>query len=147
MRREDAYPYHLWLIDPRQPPDDPQSAAIAAFGVDQPIPALSIPLNRDEHLNFDFNAVYHLTFRAQPAFGMAVNYAAPPPAVERDYNTRDRLAIAARMLTVQKLQREGADLTDAPYPVDPQLVEALRRQPEQVDQVLQVGTAPDLDLP
>jgi hypothetical protein len=134
--RDEAHPYHLWLIDPRQPPDEPESAAIAAFDVEQPIPSLSIPLNRGEHLAFDFNTVYHQTFRAQPAFGFAVNYAAAPEGVERDYNLRDQTAIAARMLTVQKLQREGVNMADVPYPVDPRLIENLRRRPEFVAQVL-----------
>jgi hypothetical protein len=146
--REDAYPYHLWLIDPRLPPDDPHSGAVAAFDVDQPVPTLSIPLNRGEHLTFDFNAVYHQTFRAQPAFGMAVNYAAAPEGVEQDYNARDRLAIAARMLTVQKLKRDGIDLSNGPYPVDPGLLASLRRRPEAVRQVLTTNhlTTPDIDL-
>lgn len=134
--RDEAHPYHLWLIDPRQPQDEPESAAIAAFDVDQPIPALSIPLNRGEYLTFDFNTVYHQTFRAQPAFGMAVNYAAAPEAVERDYNLRDQAAIAARMLTVQKLHREGANLTQGPHPVDSHLLDSLRRRPEVVQRVL-----------
>jgi hypothetical protein len=146
--RDDAHPYHLWLIDPRLPPDEPESAAIAAFDVDQPIPALSIPLNRGEYFTFDFNAIYHQTFRAQPAFGMAVNYAAAPEAVERNYNLRDQAAIAARMLTVQKLHREGANLTQGPYPVDSQLLDALRRRPEVVRQVLTSDATPTnlLDL-
>jgi hypothetical protein len=134
--REDAHPYHLWLIDPRLPPDDPQSGAIAAFAVDEPIPSLRIPLNRGEQLTFDFNMVYHQTFRAQPAFGMAVNYAAAPEAVERDYNVRDQAAIAARMLTIQKLQREGVNLANGPYPVYPHLMERLHRRPEALKQAL-----------
>jgi hypothetical protein len=146
--RDDAHPYHLWLIDPRQPPDEPESAAIAAFDVDQPIPDLSIPLNRGEYLTFDFNTVYHQTFRAQPAFGLAVNYAAAPEVVERDYNQRDQAAIAARMLTVQKLHREAVNLTQVPYPVDSQLLDALRRRPEVVRQVLTSDATPTnlLDL-
>lgn len=116
--REVAYPYHLWLIDPRLPPDDLHSGAIAAFAVDQPIPALSIPLSPGAALTFDFNAVYHQTFKAQPAFGMAVNYAAPPAAMEEDYNQRDRQAITSRMLTVQHLVDAGVNLDDGPFPVD-----------------------------
>ncbi len=147
--RDEAHPYHLWLIDPRQPQDEPESAAIAAFDVDQPIPALSIPLNRGEYLTFDFNAVYLQTFRAQPAFGFAVNYATAPKAVERDYNLRDQSAIAARMLTVQKMQRERVDLTQGPYPVDSHLLDSLRRRPEFVAQVLHADhslTAPRTDI-
>jgi hypothetical protein len=146
--RDEAHPYHLWLIDPRQPPDDPQSGAIAAFDVDQPIPAFSIPLNRGEYLTFDFNAVYHQTFRAQPAFGFAVNYAAAPEEVERDYNLRDQTAIAARMLTVQKLHREGTNLAQGPYPVNSHLLDSLRRRGEVVRQVLTSDTTPTtlLDL-
>jgi hypothetical protein len=149
--RDEAHPYHLWLIDPRQPPDEPESAAIAAFDVDQPIPTLSIPLNRGEYLTFDFNTVYHQTFRAQPAFGLAVNYAAAPEAVERDYNLRDQTAIAARMLTVQKLHREGVNLAEGPYPADSHLLDALRRRPDAIRQVLISGDITpinplDLDL-
>lgn len=138
--RETAHPYHLWLIDPRLPADEPQSAAIAAFDVDQPIPSLSIPLNRGDYLPFDFNAVYHQTFRAQPAFGMAVNYTAAPEAVGRDYNERDQLAIAARMLTVQKLQRDGINLANGPFPVDLSLMESLRRQPDIVRRMVNSDT-------
>lgn len=116
--REDAYPYHLWMIDPRIPPDDPRSGAIAPFTVDQPIPALMIPLNPDTSFTFDFNAVYHQTFKAQPAFGMAVNYAAPPIAMNEDYNQRDQEAIRARMDTLQRLVESGINLADGPYPID-----------------------------
>lgn len=146
LPREDAHPYHLWLIDPRLPPDEPESGAIAAFDVDQPIPSLSIPLNRADHFTFDFNSIYHQTFAAQPAFGLAVDYIMPPTAAKRDYNQRDQIRIAARMLTVQKLHREGTPLSGNPPPVDPHLEGALRRHPETVDQVLQSGTAPDLDI-
>jgi hypothetical protein len=143
--REDAHPYHLWMVDPRLPPDDERSGAIAALDVDEQIPAMRIPLNRGDHLIFDFNAVYHQTFQAQPAFGLAVNYGTAPEGVEQDYNTRDRLAIAARMLTVQKLQREGVALADGPYPVDPNLLERLRRRPETVKQAL-TSNAADFDF-
>lgn len=134
--REDAYPYHLWLIDPRLPPDDDHSAAIAAFAVDEPIPSLTIPLNHGDAVTCDFNAVYHQTFRAQPAFGMAVNYAAAPLDWASDYNTRDQQAIAARMLTVQQARRDGLSLNDGPYPPDAAILERLRQRPELVQRVL-----------
>ena len=146
LPREDAHPYHLWLIDPRLPPDEPESGAIAAFDVDQPVPSLRIPLNDQNRFTFDFNSVYHQTFAAQPAFGLAVDYTVPPTSAKRDYNQRDQIRIAARMLTVQKLYHEGTPLSTPPPPVDSQLENALRRQPETVAQVLQSGKAPDLDI-
>ena len=52
------------------------------------------------------------------------------------------------MLTVQKLKRDGIDLSNGPYPVDPGLLASLRRRPEAVRQVLTTNhlTTPDIDL-
>lgn len=126
----DAYPYHLWLIDPRLSPDDAQSGAIAAFAVDQPIPALTIPLNHGDRFTFAFNDVYHRTFNAQPGYSLVVDYRKPPESVERDYNRRDQIAIAARMLTVQNRARDGLSLSDAPEAVDADVLRELQDKPD-----------------
>ena len=136
---EDAHPYHLWMIDPRLPPDSPESGAIASFAVDQPIPSLNIPLNHGDTLTFDFNAVYQQTFRAQPAFGLVVDYAIAPESVEEDYNRRDQTTIAARMLTVQQSARDGHNLDQESQPVEAELLERLQNDYQQVLEVLRSG--------
>jgi Protein of unknown function (DUF4058) len=138
---DDAHPYHIWLIDPRLPHDDERSGAIAAFDVDQPIPLIPIPLNHGDHLTCDFNAVYHQTFRVQPAYSLAVNYFNAPENVEQDYNLRDRVAIAARMITVQQLAQAGVNVAESPHPIDSSLLETLIQQPERVAQILALNSA------
>jgi hypothetical protein len=114
-----AYPYHIWMIDPRLPRYHEESVALASFSVDEPIPVFVAPLSGHERLTFDLNEGYHQTFRLQPGFGRRIDYARPPTNVLDDYNAREQLAIAARMLTVQGLAAQGVDLSLGPFPVDP----------------------------
>jgi hypothetical protein len=96
-------------------PDDPRSGAVAAFGVDQPIPRFGLPLNEGQTVSLDFNAVYHQTFNAQPAFGLAVDYAVEPAGMADDYNARDQAAIRARMRAVAAHVAAGDDLRAGPF--------------------------------
>lgn len=132
----DAYPYHMWMIDPRLPREHEESAALASFCVDDPIPNFAIPLIAGERLRFNFNAVYHQTFRLQPGFGRRVDYSKPPVDVLLDYNTRDQRAITARMLTVQALAAQGVDLSAGPFPVDPTIRARLETDPIAVQTLL-----------
>jgi hypothetical protein len=129
----DAYPYHIWMIDPRAAFDDPQSGGVASFSVDQPIPMLKIPLNHGDHVLCDFGSVYRHTFEAQPAFSDQVDYSRPPVNAAADYNARDLRAIAARMLTVQALAARGVDLMQGPFPVDADVSARLAADPAQLE--------------
>jgi len=132
----DAYPYHIWMIDPRLPRHDEASAALASFKVDDPIPQFDIPLSGQERVRFDFNVVYHQTFRLQPGFGRRVDYSKPPVDALTDYNVRDQFAIAVRMLTVQALAGEGSDLRAGPFPVNQAIVVRLEASPAEVQTAL-----------
>jgi hypothetical protein len=128
----DACPYHIWMIDPRLPRHDEHSAALASFKVDDPVPPFRIPLSQSDSLMFDFNTVYHETFRLQPGFGRRIDYTRPPVNAAADYNARDLRAIAARMLTVQALAARGVDLAQGPFPVDADVSARLAADPAQV---------------
>jgi hypothetical protein len=128
----DAHPYHIWMINPRLPRDDEQSAALASFTIDDPLPHFHIPLRGQDILVFNFNTVYHETFRLQPGFGRRIDYTRPPVNARDDYNARDLRAIAARMLTVQALAARGVDLAEGPFPLDAEVVTRLEADPAQV---------------
>lgn len=56
--------------------------------------------------------------------------------MEREYNRRDQMAIAARMLTVQNRARDCLSLSDAPEAVDADVLRELQHKPEFMRQLL-----------
>lgn len=63
----------------------------------------------------------------------------PPPEVTRDYNQRDQIAIAARMMTVQQRAADGRTLEDGPFSLVEGVAERLRQQPDQLAQFWQTA--------
>lgn len=118
-----SHPYRIVVLDPRP---DMQTGPVERdeFDVDQPIPAVNIPLNGDDVLHFGFGAAYQKTFE-EMAYGLeSIDYSQLPMNVDR-YRPDDQARIAARMLAVLRAAREGVDLeANAPLPVEPVSLEA-----------------------
>lgn len=78
-------------------PTGPGEIQVYGFNVEDPIPAVPIPLYDNDILTFDFNMVYHHTFVENTLNGMRlVDYAALPEGFE-SYNSEDQSRIKRRM--------------------------------------------------
>jgi hypothetical protein len=121
-----SHPYRILVIDPR-PSLDAGQAHIIEFDVDRPIPIMTIPLNADDVLKFDFGAAYSKTFE-ETLYGMElVDYSQIPLRFER-YSEDDQAQIASRMVSILDAARQGIDLESGPFPVETlSLEDALHR--------------------
>jgi hypothetical protein len=122
-----SHPYRIIVADPRPTVDEGQ-AQVAQFDVDQAVPQVTIPLNDDDVLPFDFFVPYARTFE-ETLYGLElVDYSALPDNFER-YGPNDQTRIVARMLAVLEAAERGENLeTGAPFPVpEVTLDEALAR--------------------
>ncbi|MCA0454190.1 MAG: DUF4058 family protein [Chloroflexi bacterium] len=114
----DSEPYRILILDSRldlrRGPVDFQ-----AFGVDDLMPQMSIPLNGQDKLEFDFGAAYQKTFEETLyGFETELDYAQIPVHFER-YSPQDQTRIISRMITILKAQQAGKDLeTLAPLPLE-----------------------------
>jgi Protein of unknown function (DUF4058) len=103
----DSHPYRILVLDPR--PDFKEGQwGLGEFSVDEPIPILTIPLNGDDKIEFDFGAAYRKTFE-ESVYGFQMDYSQFPLNFER-YSETDRTRIANRMLAILKAARDGVDL-------------------------------------
>jgi hypothetical protein len=108
-----SHPYRITVIDPR--PDVWQGQGRSRqFDVDEPIPPITIPLNGDDVLKFDFNPPYQKTF-AEMLYGDEVDYRQLPANFEA-YSPDDQARIVNRMLAVLEAARDGRDLESGPFP-------------------------------
>lgn len=112
--REPARPYRLVVCEPR-PRREAGWARLVEFGVDEPIPAVAIPLNGPDLLNCDFATVYRTTFEIG-FLGDLVDYRQLPMHFDR-YSPADQARIARRMLAVLRAARAGGDLEAGALPV------------------------------
>jgi hypothetical protein len=121
-----AHPYRIIVLDPR-PTLDEGPANIVEFNVDEVIPAVDIPLNAGDILNFDFNAPYQKLFE-ESFFGDDVDYSQLPLNFER-YNKADQQRITCRMVAIMEAAQAAIDLeTNAPLPIESMSLEdALRK--------------------
>ncbi|MBN1287320.1 MAG: DUF4058 family protein [Anaerolineae bacterium] len=121
-----AHPYRIMITDPRPVLWDGQ-AYVRQFDVDEPIPALTIPLSAGDEFEFDFDLPYHKTFETM-VYGNDVNYCALPPDFDT-YSEADRARIVRRMLAVLEAAARGEDLERGGFAVDEtvSLAEALAR--------------------
>ncbi len=111
-----AHPYHIAVSDPR-PEVEKGKTYVTEFDVDDPIPAVNIPLNAGDVLKFDFGKAYTKTFE-EAFYGDEVDYSQLPDHFDR-YSEHDQIRIICRMLAVLKAMAEGIDLeTTAPLAAD-----------------------------
>jgi hypothetical protein len=85
-----SYPYYIALSNPRP---TWRTGVVQAFGfrVNQAMPPILLPLDEDEHLNFDFTPAYQQTFEGGK-WATFIRYAVPPVRFET-YRTDDQTAI------------------------------------------------------
>lgn len=116
-----GYPYYHLVINPQA-----DRASWQAFRVDDPIPALTIPLSGADQVTCDLNAVYGKTF-SELGYGDEVDYASLPERFDL-YQPFDQLRIVNRMVAVIEAAQAGVDLETAGIaPLALSLHEALRR--------------------
>jgi len=110
-----AHPYRILVIDPR-PMISEGKLYLHQFDVNDPIPTVTIPLNADDILKFDFGAPYHRTVQEALFTYEFVDYSTLPVNFDR-YRERDQARIAARMLAVMEAAHKGIDLETGPFPI------------------------------
>jgi hypothetical protein len=102
------------VLDPR-PNFKAGRAYLREFDVDTPIPAMTIPLNAGDKLEFDFGRVYQKSYE-EILFGYDMDYAEFPMNFDR-YSKADQTRIARRMLAVLEAACNGLDLETGPFQV------------------------------
>lgn len=70
------YAYRISVIDPR-PRLWEGRGRTRQLHVDDPLPTMTLPLNMDDQIEFDFNGPYHYTFSAG-LYGAGLDYRQPP---------------------------------------------------------------------
>lgn len=86
----------------------------AEFNVDQAIPALTIPLNGDDALAFNFDQPYQKTY-TETLYGLElVDYRQLPQHFDR-YSPTDQARIANRIVAVLQAAQAGVDLESGPF--------------------------------
>lgn len=124
----EAHPYRILVIDPR-PLISEGKLYLHQFDVNDPIPAVTIPLNADDVLKFDFGAPYHKTVQEALFTYEFVDYQQLPEHFDR-YNERDQTRIVACMIAVLEAARDSLDLETGPFPVSAVTLEAALAQLE-----------------
>lgn len=114
-RFDAAHPYRIALIDPR-PRLDLGRAQLESIDIDQPLPTLEIPLEGEDRVVFDFDAVYHKTL-TEGRLTRDVDYSQLPLNFDR-YSPDDQARIARRMLATCAAAARGDDLEAGPLAVD-----------------------------
>ncbi len=89
-----AYPYHITVIDPR-PELDAGNAYTYGFGVLDALPTVTIPLDGDDRVDFDFGVAYRKTFD-EGLYAVQINYDREAPAFSQ-FSTADRDRIRAHL--------------------------------------------------
>jgi hypothetical protein len=83
-----AYPYTVLVSDPR-PTLEQGKTYVYGFGVDSPLPVVTVPLAGADNVLLDLGAAYNRTFESSPFFQMLADYELNPPQFER-YTPADR---------------------------------------------------------
>lgn len=116
-----ATPYRVAVLDPR--PDLATGPVyLGAFGADDPIPPMTIPLAGDDSLVFDFGAAYNKTY-TEMGYGLEqVDYAALPAQFDA-YTAHDQTRVLCRCIAIlaalaQGDDLESTDLTPPSLPLD-----------------------------
>lgn len=108
-----SHPYTVTVSDP-YPSLQTGISAMYGFAVDQPIPAITIPLAGDETMTLDLNTVYQQTFHSLRAYSQRVDYAELPERFA-SYSQNDQDTIKRRMALIQQKLAEGVDLETGPF--------------------------------
>lgn len=111
-----SYPYTIAVTDPRPSLPDGQ-AFVYGFRVDDPIPAVAIPLSGEEFLPFDFGVPYHQTFSSLSSFYEAADYEQRPVHFHR-YHPVDQERILKRQAAILEALRRGQKLEDGPFSIE-----------------------------
>ncbi len=110
----EAHPYRILVIEPR-PMISEGKLYLHQFDVNDPIPAVAIPLNADDVLKFDFGTPYHKTVQEALFTYEFVDYSELPENFDR-YSERDQTHIVACMVAILEAAHQGIDLETGPFP-------------------------------
>ncbi len=113
-----SHPYRILILDPRSSFAAGPVQAVE-FDVDDPIPVMTIPLNGDDHIRFDFGAAYRKAFEESRYGRRSADYTRLPQHLER-YSRDDQARILNRILAVMTAAQQGVNLDDLgePLPVE-----------------------------
>jgi len=110
-----AYAYRIVVVDPR-PQLNKGKIKVYQFGVDTRLPAVTIPLQGNDTIDFDFGFPYHEAVQMELFTVEFVDYSQLPQHFDR-YSQDDQQRIAARMIAVLEAAQSGIDLETGPFPV------------------------------
>lgn len=110
-------PYSVTINHP-QPSFEKGISTTYLFHVDDPIPALSVPLEGNDRIQVDFGIVYSQVYSKLHTDGYRVDYEQLPLRFET-YMEIDQERIRRRMDAVSVAHRQGVDLDAAPVPLQP----------------------------
>ncbi|MEM6528919.1 MAG: DUF4058 family protein [Chloroflexota bacterium] len=102
----DSYPYHVIVTDPRAFLEQNQ---VQVYGVRvlDPLPHFAIPLDEQDVIAFDLNAVYHHTYSTLAGFHGFIDYA-ELPANFTAYTRADQQAIRVHMAKIAAERGDGS---------------------------------------
>lgn len=98
-------PYMFLVTDPR-PTFEETVLKVYEFGVDEPIPALEIPLAGHDRMAIHIGPIYDRTFASSRFFRLVVDYAQEPVQFER-YQPIDQQRIRWRMEQIRTRKNKG----------------------------------------
>lgn len=102
-----SHAYVIFVSDPR-PSVGKGKVSAYGFDVDSPLPTVTLPLAGEETLKFDFNAVYHVSYR-RARYSDKLDYRQPPLRMET-YSPADQARIRQRMAAIAEAAAQGIDL-------------------------------------
>lgn len=100
-----AAPYLILVSDPR-PTLEQGKTDIYAFGVDDPMPIINVPLAGADVVKVNFGEIYNYTFENSKFFRALVNYAQEPVHFDR-YHEADRVLIQKRLEQIRSDAGKG----------------------------------------
>lgn len=91
---------------------------MSAFGIDDPLPHISIPLGRLTLTDLDLGEPYNQAFE-QSFYGIDIDYDQLPRRFLTFYDTSDQLKIVARLVVIRQQANAGKNIEDGcPFPID-----------------------------
>jgi hypothetical protein len=98
-REAEALPYHILVMDPRLMREEGPVKEYG-FGISDPLPVLSLPLDGTDVVPVDFGSVYQQTLRERP-YPHRIDYAQEPANMSA-YTEADQAAIRAYMARIRE---------------------------------------------